>query len=100
MDYQVILSPRAIRDLQSIVRYIAWDSPVDAAKFGKHLIAKARSLATLPERGRVVPEFHDPTIRELIVKPYRIVYRVQHERQQIEVARFWHGAQDRLEVLE
>jgi toxin ParE1/3/4 len=73
MDYKVILSPRAIQDLQEIVRYIAWDSPNDAEKFGHTLIDKAQSLSSLPERGRVVPEFKDPQIREIILKSYRIV---------------------------
>ena len=42
--------------------------------------------------GRVVPEFGVPAIRELIFKPYRIVYRVNHERRLVEVARYWHAA--------
>ncbi len=31
-------------------------------------------------------------IRELIFKSYRIVYRVDHENQSVEVARYWHAA--------
>ena len=93
MDYKVILSPRAIQDLQEIVRYIAWDSPNDAEKFGHTLIDKAQSLSSLPERGRVVPEFKDPQIREIILKSYRIVYRVKSAEKVVEIARFWHGAQ-------
>ena len=100
MDFQVILSPRAIQDLQGIVRYIAWDNPPAAEKFGLLLIARARALATLPERGRVVPEFGDPAIRELIFRSYRIVYRIRHEPHVVEISRFWHGAQERLEALE
>lgn len=68
MDYEVILSPRAIQDLHEIVRYIAWDSPNDAEQFGNKLLDRAQSLSSLPERGRVVPEFKDPQIRELILK--------------------------------
>jgi toxin ParE1/3/4 len=44
MDYKVILSPRAIQDLQEIVRYIAWDSPKDAEQFGNRLIDQAQRL--------------------------------------------------------
>lgn len=100
MDFKVILSPRAIRDLREIVRYIAWDNPRAAEKFGSLLIARARSLGTLPERGRVVPEFGNPAIRELIFKSYRIVYRIRREPRVVEISRFWHGAPDRLETLE
>ena len=93
MDYKVILSPRAIQDLQEIVRYIAWDSPNDAERFGNKLLSKAQSLSFLPERGRAVPEFKDPQIRELILKSYRIVYRVKSAERVMEISRFWHAAQ-------
>jgi plasmid stabilization system protein ParE len=32
-------------------------------------------LGAFPESGRVVPELDKPEIREVIVRPYRIVYR-------------------------
>jgi hypothetical protein len=36
----------------------------------------ATSLTDFADRGQVVPEFEDETIRELLVRPYRLVYRV------------------------
>jgi toxin ParE1/3/4 len=92
MDFQVILSPRAIQDLQEIVRYISIDNPSAAENLGLELIAKAGSLKTFPERGRQVPELNDPEIRELVVRSYRIVYRIRKDKNVIEVSRFWHGA--------
>lgn len=92
MDYQVILSPRAIQDLQEIVRYISFDSPANAQKFGLALIDKARSLKTLPERGRIVPEFPNGIYREIIFHSYRIVYRISASGRTVEIGRFWHGA--------
>ena len=32
------------------------------------------------------------SIREIIFKSYRIVYRLNHESRIVEVVRFWHGA--------
>ena len=92
MDFKVILSPRAVQDLREIVRYISFDNPVRAESFGRELTARTRALAAFPELGRVVPEFDEPAIREIIHKSYRIVYRVQQEKQMIEISRFWHGA--------
>ena len=92
MDYQVILSPRAIQDLQEIVRYISFDNPINAERFGLALIEKARTLKCLPERGRVVPEFRDENYREIIFHSYRIVYRVASVNRTVEIGRFWHGA--------
>jgi plasmid stabilization system protein ParE len=92
MDYQVILSPRAIQDLAEIVRYISLDNPVTAEKFGHALIDAALSLKNFPERGRLVPEFNDGMTRELIYASYRIVYRIDAHKKSIAVSRFWHAA--------
>ena len=92
MDYQVILSPSARADLRDIVRYISFDAPDRALEFGLFLISRTRLLAQSPELGRVVPEFDDAFIREIIVRSYRIVYRLDHSKHLIEVIRFWHAA--------
>jgi len=91
MDYQVTLSPSARRDLADIVRYISLDAPERAIEFGQFLVAKIKSLGQFPEMGKVVPEFEDSIIREIVVQSYRVIYRVNHESQKIEVIRFWHG---------
>jgi plasmid stabilization system protein ParE len=94
MDYQVIFSRSAQFDIEDIVRYISIDDPDQALRFGRFLIHHAKSLAQLPERGRIVPEFDDDSIRELIVRRYRIVYRLNHDDRLVEVIRFWHAARD------
>ena len=52
MDYSVVLSPSARRDLRDIVRYISLDSPERAQSFGAFLISQTRLLAKFPEIGR------------------------------------------------
>jgi plasmid stabilization system protein ParE len=89
-SYKVIFAPRAGCDLESIVRYIARNAGSDVAeKFGVRFVEKALSLATFPERGRVVPEIGLP-FREVIFRSYRIVYRLTDDL--VEVVRFWHAA--------
>jgi plasmid stabilization system protein ParE len=39
------------------------------------LVAAVERLEAFPQSGRVVPERNDEAIREVIVRPYRIVYR-------------------------
>ena len=92
MDYQVVLGPSARRDLRDIVRYISSDAPDRAVEFGHFLISRTKRLAEFPELGRVVPEFGDSRIRELIVRSYRVVYRVDHRERFVEIIRFWHAA--------
>ncbi len=91
MGRKVILSPRAIEDLESIVRYIAQDSQDRARAFGEALIARTKRIADFPESGRIVPEFHDPAAREIIHGTYRIIYRLSPDGATIEVSRFWHA---------
>ena len=55
------------------------NSPEQAESFVNYLIEKGDSISLNPHMGRVVPEISNPEIRELIVKKYRIVYRVQRE---------------------
>jgi toxin ParE1/3/4 len=84
MDYQVIVSRSARTDLRDIVRYISLDAPDRALRFGRFLISKTKMLRQFPELGRIVPEFKDPALREIIVRSIRVIYRVDHERQRIE----------------
>ena len=46
MDYRVILSPQAIRDLETIVRYVAITNPELAKKLGQQLLDKTCLLYT------------------------------------------------------
>ena len=88
--YKVIFAPQAGRDLEAIVGYIARNAGAEVAeRFGLQLVDKALSLATFPERGRVVPELGVP-FREIIFRSYRIVYRLSQEL--VEVIRFWHAS--------
>src|SRR5687767_14097847 len=99
MDYQVKLSRSARTDIEDIIRYISIDDPRHALRFGRFLIQHTKSLGQFPERGRVVPEFEDQLIREIIVRAYRVVYRVSHDKHLVEVIRFWHAGRGTLDLI-
>ena len=68
------------RDLEDIASYIAVDSTENAERVLDRLESRAATLGTTPARGRVVPElarFGMRTWRELVVKPYRLIYRIE-----------------------
>jgi len=65
----------------------ARDNPERAMSFGYELISQTDQLQTFPEFGRVVPEYRSHNLREIIFRPYRIVYRVNHDRRLCEIAR-------------
>lgn len=98
MDYTIILSPKSVGDLEAIVRYISLSNPTAARKVGQNLLEKTKELSQFPFKGQKVPEFDSPNIRQLILKPYRIVYRVEEDKKRISIARFWHSSQINLEL--
>ena len=92
MDFKIFLSPEAVGDLEQIVAFIAPHNPPAAERMGNHLLDAALSLRQFPERGRVVPEFRQAELREIIFQSYRIIYRVCSSEARVEIVRFWHAA--------
>jgi addiction module RelE/StbE family toxin len=80
---RLIWSPRSIRDLESIHDHIAEDSALYADLVVQRLIRAADRLQQFPESGRIVPERGQPELRELIVRPFRVVYRIRKDSIQI-----------------
>lgn len=71
---------------------IATDSIDGAIRVLTRALEVADSLSTFAERGRVVPEIGELTLRELFVFDYRLLYRVREDR--VVVRAFLHGARD------
>ncbi|MFP3981959.1 MAG: type II toxin-antitoxin system RelE/ParE family toxin [Desulfobacterales bacterium] len=98
MAYKLIWSPTAKLDLNDIATFIAEDSPSAAKRFITGLFQTVERLADFPESGRIVPEFGDPAIREVIRKPCRIVYRIRNSEEAVDIIRVWHAARGVPEV--
>lgn len=78
--YAVIWANAAENDLARIIEYLAVDSPANALKVLDKLKKKAANLHHSPKRGRIIHELQEYGIyqfRELIIAPWRLIYRVQ-----------------------
>ncbi len=67
----------------SILSHIAAENPALAAATMIRLQQRAQSLRTLTPRGRTVPELREIGVnryRELIERPWRLIYAVEAER--------------------
>jgi len=73
----VTWSPQSVRDLEAIHAYISEESTRYADLVVGRLVAAVERLQAFPESGRTMPERVDPSIRELIVGSYRVVYRLR-----------------------
>lgn len=81
--------PAALTDVEAIATYISRDSVAYAAAVVKRILDSTRNLTKFPLMGRIVPEFDEPTIREVFAFNYRIIYRV--EGTSITIASVIHG---------
>jgi toxin ParE1/3/4 len=72
---RVIWSREARRQLKEIIAWIAKDAPGVAIKWARKLSRSTDILKTLPDIGSPVEEFPGEDLRELIVGPFRIIYR-------------------------
>ena len=84
MEFQVVVTEDAERDLEDIVTYIAkHDSPASAKRVLSRILEIADSLAAAPTRGSQPKELRglgDQEYRQVFFKPYRLIYRVVGQR--------------------
>lgn len=92
MDPEIEWSPTARLDFRDIILFIAENNPLAANQFRNKILNHIKQLPKFPTSGRVVPEFRDENIREIIQTPYRIVYRIKMHKKVIEIVRIWHAA--------
>ncbi len=83
---------RAQDDLAAIQAFISRDSPHYASVVVRNLLPVVDRLRDFPESGRTVPEFMNPSVREVVRAPYRIVYRIVSDSE-LHVLAVHHGAQ-------
>jgi toxin ParE1/3/4 len=92
MAFQIIWSQTSVDDLKGIVQYIALDDPGAAAKLADRIIQRIKTASKLPFSNRAVPEKAEESIREAILKPYRLIYQVDTNHNVIHILRIWHAA--------
>ena len=93
----IIWTVGARNDLQQIIEYIRQDSTAFATAMAERIVSGVERLRRHPKLGRIVPEYEDETIRELIIGNYRVIYRVR--RQRVGILAIIHGSRDLLRRL-
>src|SRR5450756_1809551 len=85
----------ASAQLDEAMAYIARDRPAVAARWMEHFLESADSLSEFPDRAPLADEAKRDDVRDLVVRPYRLIYRrdpdaiyitmVLHESQRFDV---------------
>ena len=88
---KIVWTEISILDLKEIFDYIAEDSDRYATLTTNKIYQRVQVIAYNPFLGRIVPEFNEKLLRELIEGNYRIIYRIKGESQ-IDILRVYHSA--------
>ena len=94
---QLSWSLTALDNLEAIATHIELDSLVYASAFVQRVFDATDALKTFPNMGRVVPEYADQKLRELLFHGYRIVYQVDGEHARVLLV--LHAARDMQQAL-
>ena len=89
-EVKIVWSEEALKDIEEIISFISKDSKLYAVNFASKIISAVETLRAFPEIGRIVPEYADPKIREIIYRNYRIVYQI--EERAVEIITVSHGS--------
>ena len=93
---KVYISRSGFDDLERIKEYYLEEGvPHIGEEFVTSIIEHIETLSNNPDIGRIVPEFEENKIRELIQPPFRIVYL--RDPDSVHVVRVWRS--ERLLVL-
>jgi toxin ParE1/3/4 len=82
----------ARQELGTLIVQLGRYSPTYAASFAGRVLAAVERLEDFPRSGRIVPDYQDDTVRELVIDGYRLVYLFEFE--EVEVVAILHGSRD------
>jgi len=75
---KITLAESALNDLQAIMDwYKKQKVPEVGNRFVEEILNKTEQIERHPHSGRMVPEFQNPDLRELIHSPFRLVYLIE-----------------------
>jgi toxin ParE1/3/4 len=89
---QITWSKQAIEDIHTISEYHRQYSSSYAEALIDRIFEKGLLLEAHPQLGRLAPELKHSDIRELLYKPYRILYQVKND-DQVFILAVHHSAQ-------
>jgi len=77
IKYEISLAQSALDDVRAMLDwYVEQNAEGAGRRLAGRIFERIEALADHPRMGRIVPEFDEDSLRELIEPPFRIVYRV------------------------
>jgi toxin ParE1/3/4 len=91
---KIVVRDEAATDLEEIQDWIEKDNPTAAVQMVRQIRAKI-DLLLVPGMAEMGRPGRDQGTRELIARPYIVVYEVSYSREEITILAIFHGAQER-----
>jgi toxin ParE1/3/4 len=88
---KVVWTELSVEDLREIFDYISKNSAHYARITVDRIYSRANQITLNPRSGRIVPEFNNDLVRELIIGNYRLIYYIVNE-DRIDIVRVYHSA--------
>lgn len=89
-EVKIIWSEESLNDVEEIISFISKDSEFFAMNFASKIIDAVDTLKIISDIGRVVPEYDNVKIREILYRNYRIVYKI--DEKVVEILTVFHGS--------
>lgn len=72
---KVIWAPLAREQVADAFAFISAERPSAAVRWFERVVESAGSLSVFPDIGRMMPEAGRSEVRQVLVDPYRLIYR-------------------------
>lgn len=89
-EVKIIWSEESLNDVEEIISFFSKDSEFFAMNFASKIIDAVDTLKIISDIGRVVPEYDNVKIREILYRNYRIVYKI--DEKVVEILTVFHGS--------
>jgi toxin ParE1/3/4 len=89
---RVTWAPLAREQTADAFAFIAAERPSAAIRWFEEVVERTGSLSLFPDMGRMMPEASRPDVREMLVEPYRLVYR--RDPEEVVILGVFHSRQD------
>jgi len=88
---KIVWTELSLFDLKEIFDYITANSNRYATITTNKIYQRVQVIADNPNTGKIVDEFNEKSIRELIEGKYRIIYSIK-TNSQVDILRIYHSA--------
>jgi toxin ParE1/3/4 len=90
VDFRLLFTQKALKDLAEIIGYIAEDDPQAAERFGNSLLDHVQLLTRFPRMGAAIRK--RARVRKLSHSPILVYYRIRDDKRLIEILHLRHAS--------